>query len=518
LVEEGWISIDRLKRGPANHKAFLTSEGKKIVKLRKRDFEFLFLMKDKDSYVFTSDRKPNQMLRRQTITMDVNKVMHSVSNLLPSKPKITSHSFRIGYISQLWKDTKDIEFVRQTIGHRSLNSTSGYVTDMGDEERQNRIISSDEMTSEEQEKLINSLLAKIPEHSYQETSINKFFKKFLKFIDPVISDHKFWRILSESKKPIKSQLSGPSEVRSTDILVPSQNGPDKQAKTRSKGSSSFFAEALSIPNTRKLSPMHKRVQLNMSKKETNFSNKLESSGLSKNHEELPQNIQYIEIKTRLRRAQPLYSSEVLGNSYEYGGKQLERKAPRHLPDFGISIVGKSIEELAVEYKDLVETILSKQGLVVRKDGTLNKQEPTINMGDPETLGIVAFEKNPLYDKHRFISSYPVSQEAFDHFVETGEIGLSPEEKKTKIDAFQKKQAQAERERTTARSFYSSLPEDARIGNQQLREVEGIQERLKEDPNSPLTEKEKNLIQRAENYQRYKDQFYQNNPDIDRDEL
>ena len=139
LVEEGWISIDRLKRGPSNHKAFLTSEGKKIVKARKRDFEVLFLMKDKDSYVFTSDRKPNQMLRRQTITMDVNKVMHSVSNLLPSKPKITSHSFRIGYISQLWKDTKDIEFVRQTIGHRSLNATSGYVSEMGDQERQDRI-------------------------------------------------------------------------------------------------------------------------------------------------------------------------------------------------------------------------------------------------------------------------------------------------------------------------------------------------------------------------------------------
>ena len=141
LVEEGWISIDRLKRGPANHKAFLTSEGKRIIKVRKRDFEFLFLMKDKDSYVFTSDRKPNQMLRRQTITMDVNKVMHSVSNLLTSRPNITSHSFRIGYISQLWKDTKDIEFVRQTIGHRNLNSTSAYVTDMDDEERQNRILS-----------------------------------------------------------------------------------------------------------------------------------------------------------------------------------------------------------------------------------------------------------------------------------------------------------------------------------------------------------------------------------------
>ena len=139
LLNEGWISIDRLKRGPANHKAFLTSEGKKLVKARKRDFEFLFLMKDKGFYVFTSDRKSSQKLRRETITMDVNKVTHSVSKLLPSKPNITSHSFRIGYISRLWKDTKDIEFVRQTIGHRNLNSTSGYVSEMGDQERQDRI-------------------------------------------------------------------------------------------------------------------------------------------------------------------------------------------------------------------------------------------------------------------------------------------------------------------------------------------------------------------------------------------
>ena len=139
LLEEGWISIDRLKRGPANHKAFLTAEAKKLVKARKRDFEFLFLMKDKDSYVFTSDRKPDRPLGRQVITMDVNKVTRAVSKHLPFKPNITSHSFRIGYISQLWKDTKDIEFVRQTIGHRSLNATSSYVSQMGDEERQNRI-------------------------------------------------------------------------------------------------------------------------------------------------------------------------------------------------------------------------------------------------------------------------------------------------------------------------------------------------------------------------------------------
>lgn len=31
LLESYWIRIDRLKRGSANHKAFLTSEGKKMV-------------------------------------------------------------------------------------------------------------------------------------------------------------------------------------------------------------------------------------------------------------------------------------------------------------------------------------------------------------------------------------------------------------------------------------------------------------------------------------------------------
>jgi len=139
LFKEGWISIDRLKKGPANHKAFLTREGKNLVKAREKDFEFLLLMKDKDSYIFTSDRKPNQMLRRETITMNVNRVMHSVTNLLPSKPNITSHSFRIGYISQLWKDSKDIEFVKQTMGHRNLDTTSAYVNKLSDQERQKRI-------------------------------------------------------------------------------------------------------------------------------------------------------------------------------------------------------------------------------------------------------------------------------------------------------------------------------------------------------------------------------------------
>ena len=65
--------------------------------------------------------------------------MREVSNRLPTKPNITSHSFRIGFITELWKDSKDIEFVKQTMGHRKLDTTSAYVNKLSDQERHKRM-------------------------------------------------------------------------------------------------------------------------------------------------------------------------------------------------------------------------------------------------------------------------------------------------------------------------------------------------------------------------------------------
>jgi len=139
LIEENWIAIDRSKRGPSNHKAFLTKEGKKLIQDRRKDFKLIFLMKEPNSYVFTSEAQHMKPLGRVVVTKDVNKIMCQVSKKLNDKPNITSHSFRIGYITQLWKDTKDIEFVKQTIGHRKLDTTSAYVNKLSDQERQKRI-------------------------------------------------------------------------------------------------------------------------------------------------------------------------------------------------------------------------------------------------------------------------------------------------------------------------------------------------------------------------------------------
>lgn len=136
LFKENWIAMDRSKRGHSNHKAFLTKEGKKIIHDRQKDFQLIFLMKEPDCYFFTAETNHYKSLDRVVITLDVNNVMREVSNQLPDKPNITSHSFRIGYITQLWKDSKDIEFIKQTIGHRKLDTTSAYVNKLSDQERQ----------------------------------------------------------------------------------------------------------------------------------------------------------------------------------------------------------------------------------------------------------------------------------------------------------------------------------------------------------------------------------------------
>jgi site-specific recombinase XerD len=127
LLKLHWIGINCPKRDTSSQKAFLTDEGKEILKNRKKDFEVILVRKEPDSYIFTSDFNHYQMLSRETLTKDVNTILRLISYPLHDQPNITSHSFRVGYILQLWKDTKDIRFVRQVVKHRNIALTSSYV-------------------------------------------------------------------------------------------------------------------------------------------------------------------------------------------------------------------------------------------------------------------------------------------------------------------------------------------------------------------------------------------------------
>ena len=81
LFTKHWLNIDRAKRGPSNHKAFLTKEGAKIMKERRLDFEFLKLFKDSHSYIFTAEnsKKP---LSREAFTNLINKFIKDCAGYL----------------------------------------------------------------------------------------------------------------------------------------------------------------------------------------------------------------------------------------------------------------------------------------------------------------------------------------------------------------------------------------------------------------------------------------------------
>lgn len=56
-----------------------------MVKDRQKDFQFLFLMKEPDSYVFTDEYNHSKILTRETITKAVNLLTRRVSEEILSK-------------------------------------------------------------------------------------------------------------------------------------------------------------------------------------------------------------------------------------------------------------------------------------------------------------------------------------------------------------------------------------------------------------------------------------------------
>ncbi len=105
---------------------------------RMEDLEFMRHFKDDDSYIFTAEAT-NKPLEREPFTNLINKFIKECVKDLDGQPNLTSHSFRIGFITQLWRDTNDIEFVRQAIGHAKIDTTSLYVEDMSEEEIKERM-------------------------------------------------------------------------------------------------------------------------------------------------------------------------------------------------------------------------------------------------------------------------------------------------------------------------------------------------------------------------------------------
>jgi site-specific recombinase XerD len=126
--KQSYIVVDCKKLEKASHKAFLTPEGLKTLKERATDYEIVMKnKKDDEHFLFSTEKDPTKHISRETLTRDINDQLKIVSQKIDGNPVLTSHSFRIGYITNLWKDTGNLEFVRQQIGHAKISSTSRYV-------------------------------------------------------------------------------------------------------------------------------------------------------------------------------------------------------------------------------------------------------------------------------------------------------------------------------------------------------------------------------------------------------
>lgn len=156
LIRKGFLVINKQKRGRSNHKSYLSPKGKQILK--QYSLEILDLCKftgikipDKaldnyyikpyvDTYFFSSpNNKGTKPYTRPHFTNAFNKIINEVPAFKKQSKNFTSHSLRYAYINGLWKDTQDIEFVRQAIGHSSIQTTSGYTKQLTDKEMEKRM-------------------------------------------------------------------------------------------------------------------------------------------------------------------------------------------------------------------------------------------------------------------------------------------------------------------------------------------------------------------------------------------
>jgi hypothetical protein len=138
-----------------------------------------------------------------------------------------------------------------------------------------------------------------------------------------------------------------------------------------------------------------------------------------------------------------------------------------------------------------------------RKGLFRDFEPARSFPHEPIRSAVIYEDNTTSDLNSTnyrISAYPLSNfEAWSNYLETGNIGISDEQQQKMQSDINRFQEEKRRKSDANHLFYLSLPPELRMSNKQLREADALMNKT----NSSLTEKEKALIQRAENYKNYK---------------
>lgn len=77
--------------------------------------------KNKSAYAFESN-KTNEHIEAKSYSLILSKTGKSLG-----LKNISGHSLRKVYATRLWEDTRDLEFVRRSVGHKKINTTKDYL-------------------------------------------------------------------------------------------------------------------------------------------------------------------------------------------------------------------------------------------------------------------------------------------------------------------------------------------------------------------------------------------------------
>nr|YP_009367459.1 putative DNA breaking-rejoining enzyme [Sarcinofilum mucosum]ARK14462.1 putative DNA breaking-rejoining enzyme [Sarcinofilum mucosum] len=130
-----FFAFDRTKRGAKEQKAFLSQEGKEIISQRTEDYKLVIkYSKPKNDFLFATKQSENDHLSRQHFTAEINRYLKILGE--KHNRKFSSHSFRKGHITHLWKNLHDLKLVSLMIGHVSMCTTERYIVKPSEDEMQ----------------------------------------------------------------------------------------------------------------------------------------------------------------------------------------------------------------------------------------------------------------------------------------------------------------------------------------------------------------------------------------------
>lgn len=123
LFEKGSTTIPLIKRGNNKHFLALSKKGKSILNQFHTSFLQLMTDKNRDDFLFTTQKNLFKPIDRASFDHEINKVLVKASEFYHKH--IRSHSFRASIITDFLISTP-IDVVKEIIGHKDIKTTLQY--------------------------------------------------------------------------------------------------------------------------------------------------------------------------------------------------------------------------------------------------------------------------------------------------------------------------------------------------------------------------------------------------------